>query len=159
MLLIFNESQRFSQVWLWAIILSTSFIPVIGLYQQMVAGVPFGNNPMSNLGLGLMLLFDAALLFFFWSIRLVTEIDHHEIRLAYRPFMRRSILWSDVQKAEVVNYGFVGGWGVRYSPQYGKVYNVNGKMGLALELKNGDKLCIGTQQPEDLEAALKQIRR
>lgn len=156
---IFNESQRFSQVWLWVIILGTSFIPVIGLYQQIVVGVPFGNNPMSDLGLAIMLLFEAALLYFFWSIRLVTEIDHHEIRLAYRPFMRRSIPWSEVQKAEVVNYGFVGGWGVRYSSSYGKVYNVNGKYGLALELKSGSKLCIGTQRPEELKAALKQLNR
>ncbi|MBN8678268.1 MAG: hypothetical protein J0M29_08585 [Chitinophagales bacterium] len=151
---LFTESQRFSQTWLWLILASTMLIPVLGLYQQMVVGVPFGNNPMSNVGLVVMLLFEAGLLYFFWSIRLNTEIDKQEIRFAFRPFTRRSILWSDVKTAQVVNYGFVGGWGVRYSGSYGKIYNVNGKFGLALELKSGEKICIGTQQQEELKEVL-----
>ncbi|HLP95158.1 MAG TPA: hypothetical protein VK168_14040 [Saprospiraceae bacterium] len=157
MLPLFTESQRFAQSWLWIILIGTLFIPVLGLYQQMVVGVPFGNNPMSNAGLAAMLLFEFVLLYLFWSIRLNTEIDQQELRFAFRPFIRRSILWSDVKTAQVVNYGFVGGWGVRYSGSYGKIYNVNGKYGLALELKSGEKICIGTQKPEELKEALRKI--
>ncbi|MBL7808822.1 MAG: hypothetical protein JNN28_13460 [Saprospiraceae bacterium] len=154
MLPLFSESQRFAQTWLWVILIGTLFIPILGLYQQMVVGVPFGNNPMPNVGLVAMLLFEAVLLYFFWSIRLNTEIDKQEIRFAFRPFTRRRILWSDVKTAQVVNYGFVGGWGVRYSASYGKIYNVNGKYGLTLELKSGEKICIGTQQQEELKEVL-----
>ena len=37
-------------------------------------------------------------------------------------------------------------------------YNVQGRMGLALELKNGKKLLVGTQKPDELRSFLTNIR-
>ena len=47
----FKEKQRFSQWWLWLIIIGLGNIPVIGIYKQLILGEKFGNNPMSDLGL------------------------------------------------------------------------------------------------------------
>ena len=59
--------------------------------------------------------------------------------------------------AEIVNYGFVGGWGIRLWTKYGTVYNMRGNKGLAIALTDGNKFLIGTQKPEELTAILEKI--
>lgn len=68
--------------------------------------------------------------------------------------MRKSVEWEDVKQAKVVDYGFVGGWGIRFGTEYGTVYNIKGKKGLAIELNNGKKFLIGTQKEEELNEVL-----
>lgn len=58
----------------------------------------------------------------------------------------------------MVDYGFIGGWGIRYSFRYGWAYNVKGTKGLALEFKDGAKRLVGTQQPAELRAAIEEAR-
>lgn len=53
-----------------------------------------------------------------------------------------------------MNYGFVGGWGVRLWTAFGTVYNVRGKMGLAIKLKDGTKFLIGTQKEMELKSVI-----
>ena len=89
-------------------------------------------------------------LFFFASIRLITRISTNEIHVHLFPLTRRLIEWREVETAQIVSYGFVGGYGLRISPKYGTVFNIKGRKGLALVLKNGKKVLIGTQNPERL---------
>lgn len=86
----------------------------------------------------------------FWSIRLKTEIDQKEIRISFLPFIKKTIKWEDIKSVKTVNYGFVGGWGIRFSTKYGTVYNTKGNKGMLVELKNGKKVCIGTQKKNEL---------
>ena len=44
--------------------------------------------------------------------------------MSFIPFVKKRIKWTEIKKAEVVNYGFVGGWGIRLSIEYGTVYNI-----------------------------------
>ena len=46
-----------------------------------------------------------------------------------------------------------GGWGIRFGKQ-GRAYNVSGKKGVQLVLKNGKRLLIGSQKSEELAAAI-----
>jgi len=146
----FQETQKFSQWWLWVILIGIGIIPLYGLYKQVFLGEPFGDNPMSNSGL----IAFSALMFgtiaFFLFMNLKTEIDEKEIRIAFIPFAKKTVSWQDVKKAEIVTYGFVG-YGVRMSSKYGTVYNAKGNKGLALELNNGRKLLIGSQKAEELD--------
>ena len=156
---IFTESQKFRQWWIWMIIIALLVIPGIGIYMQIFRGVQFGNNPMSNTGL--LAYFAATVLFilFFLMMRLKTAISTQEIHLRFVPFVNKHILWSEVEKAEVINYGFVGGWGIRWWTSYGTVYNMKGSMGLSLELKSGKKMVIGTQKAEELKKVVEEIRK
>ena len=86
----------------------------------------------------------------FFRIRLITNINQNEIRMKFFPFVKKHINWKDVKSAEIVNYGFVGGWGIRLWTKYGTVYNTKGNKGLAIELKNGKKFLIGTQKETEL---------
>lgn len=50
-----------------------------------------------------------------------------------------------------------GGWGIRYSLRNGRAYNVSGNKGVQLVFSTGKKLLIGSQNPEQLEAAIRSI--
>lgn len=155
----FKEIQRFDQWWFRLILIGVLLIPVYGIYKQLILGEPFGNQPMSDAGLVifaiLMLIFVAAM----WFMRIKTEIDPGEIRMNFFPFVKKKVRWTDIKRAEVLDYGFVGGWGIRPFTRYGTVYNTKGKTGLAIELRNGQKFLIGTQKGDELskiiEKALK----
>lgn len=150
----FSENQNFRKGWILIPMGLGLLIPLVGLYQQMVLQEAFGNHPMSNLGLLALLLFIAALIGLIWYISLQTEIDARGIQMTMRPFVQKHIPWSEVKTAELVNYGFVGGWGIRQSFKYGTVYNIGGSDGLALVLKDGKKICIGTQKPIELQTVI-----
>jgi hypothetical protein len=157
--LLFSERQRFTQWWLWLLLGAINLLFLIGLYQQLVRGVPFGNNPAPNGVLIGVLVFTLGLSWWFWRLELCTEIDAQEIRVVFSPFTRQTISWKDVASAEVVDYGFVGGWGMRFGTKYGTIYNVAGRMGLALVLENGKQLCIGTQEAAQLQRVLTNLTR
>jgi hypothetical protein len=129
-------------------------ITIYGLYKQLYLNLPFGDNPVSSNGLIVISTLIFLFIFLFALFYLKTEINAETIHFRFFPFVRKTIPWQDVKSAEVLNYGFVGGWGIRLWTSYGTVYNVRGKMGLALELNNGKKLLIGTQKPDELAAFL-----
>ena len=155
--LYFTESQKFNQWWLWAFLIGVTLIPIYGLYKQIYIGEQFGDNPLSIFGLILLLIFMIAFMAFFWVMQLSTAINEDSISIKFYPFFSKNIKWEDVTSAEVVNYGFVGGWGIRLGSKYGTVYNIRGNEGLALVLKNGKKLCVGTQKAEELAGAIKEV--
>lgn len=153
----FTEIQKFNQSWLGILLAIIGLIPIYGIYKQIYLKEPFGNNPMSDNGLYLNLIFVLALIAFFIFIRLKTVIDNDKIQMNYFPFALKNVIWSDVKSVKIVDYGFVGGWGVRFSSKYGTIYNISGSKGLALELKNGKKFLIGTRKETELNIFLKEI--
>lgn len=148
--MLFKEEQRFNQWWLWLILIGINLIPAYGIYQQIFKGQAFGNHPLSDTGLIVLQIFLLLFLWAFRQLRLKTLINEEYIAFKFFPFADKTILWSEVKSARIVDYGFVGGWGVRLTSKYGTVYNTSGQMGLLLELKKGKKICIGTQRPEEL---------
>ena len=91
----------------------------------------------------------------FIAMKLKSKIDHDKIELSFFPFVKKTIKWTEIKKAEVVNYGFVAGWGIRLSAKYGTVYNIKGNKGLAIELLNGNKYLIGTQKETEMDEIVK----
>ncbi|MEI6866527.1 hypothetical protein [Flavicella sp.] len=91
-------------------------------------------------------------------MKLTTEINITEVKIKFVPFLKKNVKWSDIKKSEIVNYGFVGGWGIRLGTKYGTVYNTKGKTGLVIELNNGNKFLIGTQKEDELKRVLNGIR-
>lgn len=150
MKVMFREVQKFTQWWLWLILLGIGIIPIYAIYKQLFLGEKFGNKPISDFGLIIFCVFTFVLIAMFWFIRLKTEIDENEIRMNFFPFTKRKVSWKEIKNVEIVNYGFVGGWGIRLGTKYGTVYNTKGNKGLAIELTNGKKFVIGTQKEIEL---------
>ena len=155
----FQEQQLFNQWWVWIIIIGVAIIPLIGIYYQATTGNSFGNNPLSNEGLAIAFIPLFGLVIFMKTIELKTKITPKSIHIHFFPLVRKKIDWEEVAKAAVVDYGFVGGWGIRLFTSYGTVYNIRGRFGLALELKSGKKLLIGTQKPEALKTFIKKNKK
>ncbi|MGB5385379.1 MAG: phosphoethanolamine transferase domain-containing protein [Eudoraea sp.] len=155
----FKEEQKFTQWWLWLILIGIGLLPIYGIYKQLILGEQFGDNPMSDLGLIIFTVFVFGLIAMFWYMRMITEIDQNEIRMSFFPFVKKRVKWKEIKNAEVVNYGFVGGWGIRLWTKYGTVYNTKGNKGLAIELLNGKKFLIGTQKETELSEIIKKASR
>ncbi len=124
--------------------------------QQLVLKIPFGDKPMSDLGLVILLFTQLALCFLFGILKLKTTISKEKIRIRFFPFVTKTIPWDKVEQAEIVKYRFVG-YGIRIFTSYGTVYNINGNKGMAITLNNNKKLLIGTQKPHELEDVVHSI--
>ncbi len=147
----FNEVQRFNQWWLWLLFVLFSGLVVWSLYLQLYLGRAIGNHPISNTGLIVISLVYFALVAMFRVMALRTTIDEKGIHMHYFPFIKKSVNWNQIKTAQVVNYGFVGGWGIRLWTKYGTVYNTRGKIGLSIQLKNGEQFLIGTQKENEMK--------
>jgi hypothetical protein len=149
----FKEEQKFTQWWLWIILIGTGIVPFLGIYKQLILGEKIGDKPMSDFGLILFCVFIFGIIAMFWSIKLKTEIDQHEIRIDYYPFIKKRIKWTEIKTFEILNYEFVG-WGIHISTKYGTVFNATGNKGLFIELLNGKKFLVGTQLEKELRTVM-----
>ena len=155
---VFKEEQRFTQTWLILIIVLCTAIPfLIGIYgiiQQITYKKPFGDNPMSDLGLiifTISMLLVSLLIFIF---KLKTRIDEIGIHFQFFPIHLKfkTIRWTEINKINVRTYnpiGEFGGWGIKNGS-----YTISGDIGIQLELKNGKKLLIGTKKENEAKQVL-----
>ncbi|MCX2720302.1 hypothetical protein [Lentiprolixibacter aurantiacus] len=156
--LLFKESQRFTQWWLWILLFGIFALPIYGIVQQLIFKEPWGSKPMPDIGLMIFALVMAALVYFIYYIKLMTWIHPDRIVLSFPPFFKRKqFLFADIESAKVVTYGILVGYGLRFSPKYGTVYNIKGNKGLAITMKNGGKYMIGTQHPAQVEELVKHL--
>jgi len=144
---------------MWIILIGILVLPLYGIYEQIILGKPFGNNPMSDIGLIFLTIFVFALVILFAIVKLETTITSESIKMRLFPFVSKKVNWEDVTKIAIVNYGFIGGWGIRPWTKFGTVYNIRGNQGLALELKDGTKFVIGTQRTKELQEAINSLRK
>ena len=140
----FREIQRLDLKWLIMSALVLALPLAILLYLD---------KPFNAVNIVLTVLLPLTLLYTLYAIRLKTIIDPHRIRIKFFPLANRNISWDDVKSVEIVNYGLTG-WGVVKSPTWGTIYNTRGTVGLLVELKNSERLVIGTQHPEALSRFL-----
>lgn len=147
---LFTEKQRFNQWWLWVLLIISSVAPVIILYKKFTSST----STSGSLSALIILLLVIVL---FVVLKMKTTITQKNIQLVYFPFVWKTINIDDIASLEVINYGFVGGWGIRLGTKYGTVYNTRGNKGLYIKLKNGKQLVIGTQKPQELEKVVEQL--
>ncbi|MBE2232177.1 MAG: hypothetical protein IAE85_01645 [Anaerolinea sp.] len=154
---VFREVQRFRQLWVWLLILGVAAIQWYGWVQQILLGQPYGDNPGPDWMVWLFwVLFGIGLpLFFFW-LRLVVEVNDEGVWLRFIPLTRLTIRFADIERCEAVDYRPLrqyGGWGVR-GFNSNRAYNVSGRQGVRLTLRNGNVVLIGSQRAADLALAI-----
>ncbi|WP_438962979.1 hypothetical protein [Nonlabens sp.] len=143
--ILFKETQRFNQWWLWVILSVSLGVPVV--FMSIDAVQSFEATKLIPI-----ILFVALFLFIF-VMRLDTRITEEKIAIHFYPFVKREFPWEHLKKAQVIDYGFIGGWGIRLWTDYGTAYNVRGSMGL--HLKTTDKeYIIGTQKEKELRESI-----
>jgi len=155
---VFKEEQRFRQVWLMVLLGFSLLVPVGLIINEYIKD---NTSMTTNEFLGSLIGIIASVLLIF-IFKLSTRIDEKGIHYQFFPFhfSMKTLLWSEITKAEVRTYdpiGEYGGWGLRYSfnKKKGNAVNVSGDIGIQLTLKNGKKLLIGTQKKEAVSRVLK----
>jgi len=99
-----------------------------------------------------LLVVGAVVLWFNW---LTVTIDGDRVVVAFgRGWPRRTIKVRNIAGFGPVRNKWYYGWGIRKIPR-GWMYNVWGLDAVEIELSNGRKFRIGTDEPGDLIAALK----
>jgi hypothetical protein len=158
-MVIYRERQRWTQPWLWAVILGGTALIWYGAYRQIVRGDPWGSNPAGD---GLLVIVWVVVgvvlpsIFLFGG--LTTEVRSNGIYVRFAPFHLRWRGWEfdEIEGVELRRYSPLreyGGWGIRVG-QRGWAYNVRGNMGVQLTLRTGERMLIGTQDPSGLLAAI-----
>ena len=148
----FKETQRFTQWWLWLILIGTWGLMIYSFVQE---------PPETNVAYFVTGFIALGLPILFWQMRLTTRVSSDGIYVRFVPFHLKEKFypWDSIESAQVRTYSPLreyGGWGIKYGFNgQGKVYNVSGNQGLQLIFKSGEKLLIGTQKPDEIQAAVR----
>ncbi len=163
---VFREVQRFRQWWLWLLLLPGALaitgIMAYGMVVQLALGRPWGDEPMSDVGLAIVGSLSIALVLLvvlgLYSMKLVTEVRGDGLYIVFFPLYRRRIAFQDIWQCEPVSYrplGDYGGWGIRWNPWNGLVYSTSGNTGVRLELVGGRRVLTGSQRAGELAQAIR----
>ncbi|MDX5417664.1 MAG: DUF6141 family protein [Hymenobacteraceae bacterium] len=160
---IFRERQRFRQFWLWALILGIAGVFWAGFAYQVLLGGAFGNRPVTDVQLSVLLaLIGFGLPFFFYWMSMTTEVQTGMLFVRFKPFHIKPVRipLHTVRTFEKVTYNPIsdyGGWGIRWSGK-GKAYSMSGREGVQLHFYNQKPLLIGSQRSTELFRAIEQAK-
>ena len=149
---LFEESQRFTQWWIWALTLIPTACGAAGL---IAAFWYAGLDPRM---LALLPVIALAPLMVGLSDLHVT-ITPGWLHLRFSPFfVNQHIPLVELAEFKAIRYQFWrAGYGIHYAPlAYGWVYNISGLDGIQLRLADGRRMLIGTQRPQEFVNALAQ---
>lgn len=86
---------------------------------------------------------------------LTVEVDRERLRIRYGVgLIRKSWPVREIASAAAVRNPWYTGWGIRILPS-GVVYNVGGFDAVEVTMQNGKRFRIGTDQPAELERAIR----
>jgi hypothetical protein len=85
---------------------------------------------------------------------LSVEVTTQELTVFFgRGWIKKRFRIADIRAARSVRNSWYYGWGIRLTP-HGWLYNVSGLDAVELELGEGRKFRIGTDEPQQLTAAI-----
>ncbi|MBT33972.1 MAG: hypothetical protein CMO01_30280 [Thalassobius sp.] len=145
----FRESQKFTQPWLWFILLIVNGLTLYGIFSNPYSIGPF----LITIGITLIIFFS----------RLDTQVNKTGIHYRFKPYFNKwkVIKWLDVRSVKIKKYNAIsefGGFGIRINFSGNKAFNTSGNTGLDITLKNNKKILIGTQKPDELENIIERLK-
>ena len=85
---------------------------------------------------------------------LTVRVDTQMLRIRFGlGVIRQNFLLEDIETVCAIKNPWYYGWGIRYTPR-GWLYSVSGLSAIELQMKNGRKYRIGTDDPMGLTRAL-----
>jgi len=116
-------------------------------------GVVLANSGINWTAIGGLAVIAVALVLFS-SLTVVIGEDEVEARFGPGPIRKRFKL-NEIESWQVVKNHWYYGWGIRLTP-HGVLYTVSGLDAVEIKLRTGKKFRIGTDVPQELEAAIRQ---
>lgn len=155
----FTEKQKIKQIWVKLLLYGVAIYLIYGCISQVFLGIPFGERPISNIGLLIISSTIIAVVYLILIATLETQINTSDgICYRWTPFSKKYTKhpWNSILKIELINYSFFVGFGYRITKKYGIVNNASGNKGLLITLKNGKRL-LGTNKSGELEKVITEI--
>lgn len=163
--LIFHEVQRFS---LWFRLPFAFSIPILILiagFPEKVFGLRQDLLELSWLVWAAIFLifFSIVISIFFAMVKLETRVRRDGLYVRVFPFHTdyKKFTAESLSEYYVCKYRPLleyGGWGIRFGKS-GKAYNMRGNKGVQLVFKDGKRLLIGSQRPDELAEAMSSIMK
>ena len=86
--------------------------------------------------------------------RLTVTVDDQMIKIRFGlGIIRKTFPLKEIETYRVVKNPWYYGWGIRFTPR-GWLFNVSGFSAIELQMKNGKRYRIGTDDPDNLAEAL-----
>ena len=144
----FKEEQKFTQWWLWMILIIVLVFP------------PLINSAESA---NYYLLIDILIIGFIFLMKLTVRVSPLCIHYQFFPFhfKERILKKEEIKDFQEIKYNPIidyGGWGIRWGIK-GKAYNVKGNKGVRILKIDGKKILFGSQLPQSFIVALKKLRK
>jgi len=140
----FSEKQQFTQLWLWCLLIASFLLPCL-IPVLSNDDVKFLNNDSR-----IVLILGLVFCLFFYLLELRVFVNSQGIHYQFFPLHLKSyiIKYDEIERVEAVTYSPImdyGGWGIRFRYK-AKAYNVKGKEGVKVYLKNGRHILFGSQR-------------
>lgn len=158
---IYKEEQKFDQGFVIFLLIFLIGINTWAIIQQIGFETPFGNNPVSNPALIILLFSVFIVVFVFIRARLFTWVYQDRVEIRFRPFQLKTkiVYRSEIESfenKELKAFRQYGGWGIRKKWKT-TAFIARGKQSMVFHLKNGKKIVISTEEPQTLTAALQKM--
>jgi hypothetical protein len=116
-----------------------------------VVAAAFRPNPVTLLLTGGIVLLVGAL---FSTLTIL--IEEGTLRASFGPgLIRKKVRLADIASVRPIPVRWWYGWGIHVTP-HGWLYNVSGWKAVEITLRNGDRFCLGTDEPENLLTAIQE---
>ena len=151
---VFQETQRFRQIWIWALLLGITGISLSSIFfMEREAPLTFSDIAFP---IGMLLLLNLL----FLSFKLSTRIEEDRLSFRFFPFTRwRSYPLDAIDAIELVEYNGLweyGGWGIKWNGDTWS-YTTGGKWGVIVKTTD-KKFLLGTQQPEQIRQVIAEFK-
>lgn len=153
---LFKEAQQFRQLWLWAILLSGSLVPIV----LIAVLLPQDKNITASelmLTIALITGISAINILAFYVTKLETVVTDEGVFYRWRPYRRQftQLPWSQIDQVTVRKYPYLK-YGYHSNRDFGKVHTIDGNRGVQFELIDGKRIYIGTQKLTAFQHSLQQ---
>ena len=119
----------------------------------VIIGVVLADTGVNWIAIAVLIVIAAALVLF---ATLTVTIWEDEMEVRFGPgLIRKRFKLSDITSCQAVKNHWYYGWGIRLTP-HGVLFNVSGLHAVELNLTTGKRFRIGTDVPQELEAAIRQ---
>jgi hypothetical protein len=130
------------------------YLIIVAMVAVMVLiGIILANEGINWIAIGVMIVIVIALVLF---SSLTVIIWEEELEVRFGPgLIRKRFKLNEIESCKVVKNHWYNGWGIRLT-RHGVLYNVSGFHAVEIKLRTGKKFRIGTDVPQELEAAIQQ---
>jgi hypothetical protein len=152
---VFLEDQRFSQWWIWVLLLVPVAISIVTM-TFFLARVSIWSRQLHALMAALALPLATPILFL--AMRMNVVLTGQRLTARFFP-IRRRIELADITSFRVIAYTLrdFGGWGIKWARDRSLVLSVSGNRAIRINRRSGKSLILGTQRPDEFAAVLQEL--